>query len=261
MASRKRPSTRREILKTAVPSAIAVALGWGIAKRGIPHYRSRMKQLELDLIAMDARSRKAKQEFDKSSEGIARTARRMEVEWREEKILPTWRALKKMNYSDARKFLRKFLKLLYRNRIKLSRGERIANMKKFSPLIEKMAKRVGVDPTMMKKLVGHESGWNPFAVSRDGDFGLCQMNFQTFDSRVNSEYHHNPLNPEQTLYHSCRFMKHLLGLFKGDVGLALTAYNEGEGRILQRVRSGISKERILAMNPNNYARKVLAQKV
>ncbi|MEK6958603.1 MAG: transglycosylase SLT domain-containing protein [archaeon] len=164
-----------------------------------------------------------------------------------------------LGYQDAMKYLVKNYKSMQTPYKPLLASKLEANKKLYSPIVDKYSKMYGVDPALMKKLIAHESGWNPDAVSKSGDVGLCQANFSLFASELSLEYHHNPLNPEQTIEKSTRFMANLLKKYN-DKEIALTAYNMGETSVSKMLRNGYSKPALLAANENDYARKVLEQR-
>ena len=91
------------------------------------------------------------------------------------------------------------------------------------------ARRAGIPsdvvPTFLAQ-IEKESNWNPKAVSRAGAKGLGQLMPATArELGVKDAY-----DPQQNLAGSARYFKQQLDRF-GDVGLALAAYNWGQGNV------------------------------
>ncbi|MEM5434209.1 lytic transglycosylase domain-containing protein [Paraburkholderia diazotrophica] len=96
----------------------------------------------------------------------------------------------------------------------------------WTPLVDDIAKRVGVDRALLMAVIDVESGGNPFAVSRKGATGLMQVMPQTGRQQGADDL----FDPGQNLLAGARLLDALLATF-GDVSLALAAYNAGEGAV------------------------------
>ena len=99
-----------------------------------------------------------------------------------------------------------------------------------------MAERL--DPELAFRMAKLESDFNPRAVSKAGAVGLVQVMPTTarlFDKSVTRE---DLFNPEINARIGFRYMRRLIGLYKGDVRLALLAYNLGEARVDAARREG-----------------------
>jgi hypothetical protein len=91
-------------------------------------------------------------------------------------------------------------------------------------LVEQTASRFRVDPELVHAIIRVESDYDPKAVSRKGAMGLMQLVPATAQ-RFGVE---NPFDPKQNLEGGVNYLKYLLDLFGGDLGLSLAAYNAGE---------------------------------
>jgi len=106
------------------------------------------------------------------------------------------------------------------------------------PLIERTAKRQGVELALVKAVISAESAYNAHAVSSAGAIGLMQLMPATaadygvvdagrlFDPGVNVET-------------GVRHLKRLLAKYKNDYGRVIMAYNAGEG-VVDRTNSNVT---------------------
>ena len=100
--------------------------------------------------------------------------------------------------------------------------------------------REGIDPELAFRLVRLESEFNPRAVSKVGALGLTQLMPSTakmLDKKVVSR--EQLFNPQTNLRVGFRYLRSLLDMFKGNVNLALLAYNRGEDAVWRDVRAGV----------------------
>lgn len=97
----------------------------------------------------------------------------------------------------------------------------------YSDLIQQMSSKYQVDPFLIAALVQQESNFNPGAMSVDSAMGLTQMIPGTAAMMGVTD----PSNPRQSLDGGVRYLKLMLRRFKGDVRLALAAYNAGPGNV------------------------------
>ncbi|MGH9667491.1 MAG: lytic transglycosylase domain-containing protein [Bryobacteraceae bacterium] len=98
---------------------------------------------------------------------------------------------------------------------------------RLASLIDQTAKREGVSPDLIRAVAGRESAFRPCVVSPKGAMGLMQLMPET-------QQHFNvtdPFDPGQSLTAGSRLLKQLLDRYKGDLSLALSAYNAGSGRV------------------------------
>ena len=93
----------------------------------------------------------------------------------------------------------------------------------YYPIILQAANRYQVDPAIVKAIIMAESSYNPKAVSKKGAKGLMQLMPKTAREMGVEDI----FNPEHNINGGVRYYKKLLGQFKGDIKLALAAYNAG----------------------------------
>jgi soluble lytic murein transglycosylase-like protein len=94
-------------------------------------------------------------------------------------------------------------------------------------MIRQAAAQHQIDPDLIRAIVRVESNFNPNAVSPAGAHGLMQLIPATAQRFGVS----NSFDPRANLDGGIRYLKHLLGLYKGDLQLSLAAYNAGENSV------------------------------
>lgn len=102
------------------------------------------------------------------------------------------------------------------------------NKQRFTPAIATVANRHGVSRALLHAVIEAESAYDPNAVSRAGAVGLMQLMPMTAKRFGVYDRH----NPEQNLNGGTRYLRYLLELFKGDLELAVAAYNAGENAVM-----------------------------
>lgn len=128
----------------------------------------------------------------------------------------------------------------------LSRVSR--NPAEFEQIINSCSTEFGVDRSLVKAVIHAESGYNPNAVSSKGAAGLMQLMPATAqDLKVVDSF-----NPSDNIRGGVRYLRFLLDTFKGDVTLALAAYNAGMGNVAKH--GGIPPYE----ETRNYVSKVLS---
>ena len=101
-------------------------------------------------------------------------------------------------------------------------------------LADMMAERFGLDPDIFRRQITQESGFREDAVSEAGAIGLGQVMPAT---AAQPGYGVTPLaadlmmDPEENLRFSAEYMRAMLDENDGDYGLALAAYNAGQGAV------------------------------
>lgn len=108
-------------------------------------------------------------------------------------------------------------------RTKLKYESSIINSNEFEQLIKASSEKYGVNPSLVKAVIHAESGYNPNAVSRKGASGLMQLMPSTAKSlKVADRF-----NPKDNVEGGVKYLRFLLDTFRGDVSLAVAAYNAG----------------------------------
>lgn len=90
------------------------------------------------------------------------------------------------------------------------------------PLIDESAKAQDLKPELIRAVIRRESDAYPCAVSDKGAIGLMQLM-----PDVAQQFGADPLDPKQNVEAGSRYLKQLMSRYKGDLKLALAAYNAG----------------------------------
>lgn len=93
----------------------------------------------------------------------------------------------------------------------------------YHEVIVRASESYRVDPALIRAIIMAESGYNPNAVSHRGARGLMQL-MPTTAKSLGVE---DAFDPALNIDGGVRYFKKLLDRFKGDVELALAAYNAG----------------------------------
>ncbi len=99
----------------------------------------------------------------------------------------------------------------------------------YNRLIAVAARTHGLDVALLHAVISVESRYNHKAVSRAGAVGLMQL-MPAIAKRYGVS---DSFDPEQNINGGARYLRDLIKLFKGDVSLALAAYNAGEYAVIK----------------------------
>lgn len=113
------------------------------------------------------------------------------------------------------------------NNIEISNVASNAPKSQIIAMIDKVAKKHGVDEKLVRAVVRQESGFNPNATSHCGAMGLMQLMPATAKGLGVTD----PYNPVQNVEGGVKYLKNLLNKYNGNVILALAAYNAGSGAV------------------------------
>jgi soluble lytic murein transglycosylase-like protein len=100
---------------------------------------------------------------------------------------------------------------------------------RWRPEIQAAARKAGINEALIVAIVIVESGGNPNAISPKGARGLGQLMPGTA-LRYGVQ---DALNPAENLRGAATYLSDLIIMFRGDLVLALAAYNSGENAVLK----------------------------
>ncbi len=101
------------------------------------------------------------------------------------------------------------------------------DVNKYDQLIRKAADKFKIDSALIKAIIKAESNFNHQAVSPVGAQGLMQLMPATASAlQVENAFH-----PENNIEGGVRYLRYLLDNYRGNLTLALAAYNAGEGNV------------------------------
>ena len=106
-------------------------------------------------------------------------------------------------------------------------ASRVAIPSLYDGLIGQAARAAAVDPRLVKSVMLIESAFNPAAISRKGARGLMQLMPETAHQYGIRDI----FDPAQNIAVGARHLAYLLGVYNGDVGKSLAAYNAGEAAV------------------------------
>lgn len=95
--------------------------------------------------------------------------------------------------------------------------------------VAEAARELRLDQALIEAMIAVESGHSPVAVSAKGAVGLMQLMPETA-RRFGAL---DATDPAQNIRAGARYLRYLLDIFKGNLELALAAYNAGEGNVLR----------------------------
>ncbi len=140
----------------------------------------------------------------------------------------------------------KYVMILKEKRVFFPKG---IDIRQYDKIISKAASKFNLDVALIKAVIKAESNFNHKAVSCAGAKGLMQLMPQTASAlKVDDVFH-----PVDNIEGGARYLRYLLNLYRGNLTLALAAYNAGEGAVA-KYNYGVPPYR----ETQNYVRRVLA---
>jgi soluble lytic murein transglycosylase-like protein len=140
----------------------------------------------------------------------------------------------------------KYVMILKEKRVFFPKG---INISEYDKIITNAANKFNIDVALIKAVIKAESNFNHQAVSRAGAKGLMQLMPQTASAlKVDDVFH-----PGDNIEGGARYLRYLLNVYKGNLTLALAAYNAGEGAVA-KYNYGVPPFR----ETQNYIKRVLA---
>ena len=138
----------------------------------------------------------------------------------------------------------------------------------YSEYVEKYSKENGLDKYLIYAIIKAESNFDSNATSTASAKGLMQLMEETAVERSNVINNENVgendlYDPETNIKLGTSYFAYLLGLYNGNITLAIIAYNAGLGNVQQWIKDGIIKkdgsdiENIPFKETENYVRKIL----
>jgi hypothetical protein len=123
------------------------------------------------------------------------------------------------------------------------------DVNKYDDIIKRTANKFGLDSALIKAIIKAESNFNHNAVSPVGAQGLMQLMPKTaYALSVDDSFH-----PEKNIEGGARYLRYLLKTYRGDLSLALAAYNAGE-KAVAKYHYNIPPYK----ETQNYVRRVLS---
>ena len=138
----------------------------------------------------------------------------------------------------------------------------------YSEYVEKYSEENNLDKYLVYAIIKAESNFDPSVTSASDARGLMQLMEETAVERSNiiddsSIEAYDLYDPETNIRLGTSYFAYLLGLYNGNIVLALTAYNAGLGNVQEWINDGIIKsdgsdiENIPYQETENYVRKIL----
>jgi soluble lytic murein transglycosylase-like protein len=123
------------------------------------------------------------------------------------------------------------------------------DVNKYDYIINRAADKFKLDSALIKAIIKAESNFNHKAVSPVGAQGLMQLMPKTASAlNVDDSFH-----PEKNIEGGARYLRYLINTYRGDLNLALAAYNAGE-KAVAKYNYNIPPYR----ETQNYVRRVLS---
>lgn len=126
----------------------------------------------------------------------------------------------------------------------------------YSNYVQKAASKYDIDIDLINAVIKTESNGNHQAISKKGAIGLMQL----MPTTANDMNVRNPFNPEENIEGGTKYLRAMIEKFKGDLTLALAAYNAGPGTVekyqsvppISETRNYVKKVYSLYKGKQNY---------
>lgn len=107
------------------------------------------------------------------------------------------------------------------------------NIARYDNIIQEAAERHNVPANLLRAMMKQESEGNPNATSHKGAGGLMQLMPETAAevARKHGMKDFDRYNPRDNIMAGAAYMRQQLSKYKGDINLALAAYNAGSGNV------------------------------
>lgn len=116
--------------------------------------------------------------------------------------------------------------------IRPNRLHPVISEQELEPMIKRFSRQHQLHPALIRAVIKAESNFDPRAVSRSGAIGLMQLMPRTaLQLDVRDLY-----DPEDNIGGGTKYLRQLLDRFRGNLPLALAAYNAGE-HVVDRYRT------------------------
>ena len=139
---------------------------------------------------------------------------------------------------------------------------------KYAELVNQYAEENDLDPLLVFAIIKAESNFDEDVISNSGAVGLMQLMESTAQEMADDLAIEIPtkealFDPELNIQIGTYYFAYLLGIYEGNIYLALTAYNAGIGNVNTWIEEGIIREdgsdieNIPYKETNNYVRKIV----
>ena len=119
------------------------------------------------------------------------------------------------------------------------------------------ARRYRLDPALLRAVIKAESDFRQHVVSRKGAVGLMQLTPDTAATLRVVDMH----DSIQNIRGGAKQLRHLLNLYRGDLPLALAAYNAGVHRVKEHKVPRIRETRAYVRKVLRYYQKFQAERL
>lgn len=139
------------------------------------------------------------------------------------------------------------------NKINLDNTNDLSKKDRIEKAINTYSEKYGVDKNLIEAIIKVESDFNPNTVSWAGAKGLMQL--MPENCKILGIV--DPFNIEQNIDGGARHIKEYINMYKGDIKMALMAYNGGPTRMFNRGVRSIDDIYKMPKETQNYVTKVM----